>query len=177
MQLSVSYYPALDSTEGPIDRSAQSNNAIDVTGSYKVELMGGVLNLIGGYFRAASPDNEATGTKAWNTSLQWSSDRWKIGGTRHNVHLSNSVRDVAWAVGVLYRTGPWALSTDYRSSNRRAVKGMSVGEYADRVMVQADYWLGPGISVGVAGFYSEQRDSENIVWPSKGGTVGIKVIF
>ena len=177
LKLGVSYYPALDTTEGPTDRSSQSNNAVDVTGSYKVELMRGVLKLIGGYFRATSPVDDTTGTKAWNTSLQWSSDRWEIGGTLNNVRLSNGARDVAWVVGVLHRTGPWAFSTDYRSSNRRAAKGMPVGEYADRVMVQADYRLGPGISVGLAGFYAEQRDSENTVWRSKGGTVGIKLFF
>jgi predicted porin len=177
LQLGVTYFPATNSTEGPVNTSAQPSNAIDVTGSYKVGVMGGSLNVIGGYYRADSPFSDATGAKAWNTSLQWGDDRWQVGGTIHKARLRNGARDVAWAVGVLHRMGLWAFSTDYRSSNRRAAKGAPVGEFADRVMLQADYRLGPGINIGVAGFYSEQRDSNNIKWRGKGGTMGIKVFF
>lgn len=177
LQVGVSYFPALKTTKGPINTSAQSSNAIDLTGTYKVKVLGGTLDLLGGYFRASSPVNDATGAEAWNTSVRWRGGGWEIGGAYHKARLKNGVRDVAWAVGILHRIGPWAFSTDYRSSNRRNTKGASVGEFADRVMLQADYRIRPGINIGVAGFYSEQRDSNNIKWRGKGGTMGIKLFF
>ena len=176
-QVGATYFPATNSTEGPVNTSVQSSNALDVTGSYKIEVMGGTLDMIGGYFRAESPFSDATGSKAWNTSLRWNGTRWQLGGTIHKTVLKSGVRDVAWAVGVLHRMGSWAFSTDYRSSNRRIAKGAPVGEFADRVMVQADYQVSPGINIAFAGFYSEQRDSNNIKWRGKGGTMGIKVFF
>ena len=93
------------------------------------------------------------------------------------IGLAILARDVAWAVGILRRMGLWAFSTDYRSSNRRTTRGAPVGEYADRIMIQTNYQIGPGLSVGVAGFYSEQRDVNDMIWHGKGGTVGLKVFF
>lgn len=176
-EIGMSYYPAQKTGEGPIDRSQEASNAVDVSGSYRAEVMGGDFILTGGYFRATASTRDSTGVRAWNTSLKWRTGRWEFGGAFHKSRLANGSRDVAWAVGLLHRRGPWAFSTDYRSSNRRPAKGAPVGEYADRVFVQTNYQIVSGISVGVAAFYSEQRDLQDRVWRGKGGTVGLKLSF
>ncbi len=177
-ELAVSYYPALDSTEGPIDRSGQSSNALDLTGVFTSDLMGGELVLLGGYFRASAAAPDLTGVKAWNTSVKWKNDKWEFGATYHAAQLANGFRDGAWAVGLLYRTeGRWTFSTDYRSSNRRPTKGAAIEEYADRIMVQSNYRLAPGLNIAIAGFYSQQRDLQHMIWKGKGGTVGLKIFF
>ena len=177
-ELAVSYYPALNSTEGPIDKSGQSSNALDLTGVFTTDVLGGELVLLGGYFRATAATPDLTGVKAWNGSVKWKNDQWEFGATYHKAKLANGFRDGAWAVGLLYRTeGRWSFSTDYRSSNRRQAKGTPIVEYADRVMLQANYRLGPGLNIAIAGFHSQQRDLQHMIWKGKGGTVGLKVFF
>ena len=177
LQVRVGYRPSLSQTEGAVDKSKQPSNAVDITASQQMELLGGTLHLVGGYFRVTAPQSDPRVTEAWNTAVNWRNEGWEIGGAFHDARLNNGVREAAWAVGILHRTGPWAFSTDFRSSNSRASKGAPVNEYADRIMMQTQYRLGPGISIGLAGFYSLQRDISKVKWRSKGGTVGIKLIM
>jgi len=177
LQVAVGYYPTNSSTEVPVDTQTGNHNAVDISANYEFRLAQSVVQIYGGYFDMETPLADGSGTKAWNASLQWRNADWDIGGAVISARLDNGARDFAWTVGILRRLGSFTVSTDYRSSNRRPSKGMPVGEYADRIMFQTDYRLAPGISVGVAGFFAEQRDINSNVWQSKGGTVGIKLVF
>ncbi len=177
LQVGIGYRPSLAQSEGSVDKSKQPSNAVDVTLSHQTSVLGGTLHLVGGYFRVTAPPSDPRVVEAWNTAMQWRTEKWEVGGAFHDARLNNGVREAAWAIGVLHRTGPWAFSTDFRSSSNKAAKGAPVGEYADRIMVQTQYRLGPGINIGIAGFYSLQSDINKVKWRSKGATVGIKLIL
>ncbi len=177
LQVGIGYRPSLGQTEGVVDKAKQPSNAIDVTASQQMGVLGGTLHLVGGYFRVTAQQSDPRVVEAWNTVVQWRNDSWEVGAAYHDARLNSGVREAAWATGVLYRTGSWAFSTDFRSSNRRVVRAASIDEYANRLMVQTQYRLSPGINIGIAGFYSLQRDRNHVKWRSTGGTVGIKLIM
>jgi hypothetical protein len=78
-------------------------------------------------------------------------------------------------VGALYGIGPFQVSADYRVATRQASAVRR--ERVDRLMLQTAYKLGPGISLGLGGFYAVQRDGGGVSWDSGGVLSGLKIGF
>jgi predicted porin len=175
IKLGVAYHPTATSNVGPIDNRLLPHNAFDVTAGYEGDFAGGTYRLSGGYFSISSRTGGNDGAEAWNVSAGLTYGGWELAGAYINVTPTNGLKEDAWTVGALYGIGPWRLSADYRSAKRRVLPG--VREHADRTTVQTAYKLGPGISVGLAGFYGDQKDVAGVDWDGGGVLGGVKIDF
>ena len=177
VKLGVSYHPAIATGEGPINNTTTAHNAFDVTAGYEGYYPGGSYRLTAGYFHSTSSTLGNDGAEAWNISAGLTYGGWELAGAYMNADLDGRPRETAWTVGALYGIGPLQVSADFRTLKRRPFVGATTRESVDRATLQTAYKLGPGISVGLAGFYAEQNDGAGISSDGGGVLGGIQVGF
>jgi predicted porin len=169
-------YPAFPAAAGgTIDGGLVPHDAFDATAGYDGEFEGGTYRLAGGYFHLASRTGGNDGVAAWNVSVGATYGGWEAAGAYMHVTPENGLTENDWVVGALYGIGPFQISADYRVASRRAAAAARAR--VDRVMLQTAYKLGPGISVGLGGFYATQRDAAGADWDSGGVLSGVKIGF
>lgn len=181
----VAYHPTPSQTLAPaigtFDRRLGPHDALDFTAGYDGDFAGGTYRLAGGYFhlasRTGSLGNSRDGVEAWNVSAGATYGGWEIGTGYMRVIPENGLTESDWIIGVLYGIGPFQVSADYRVESRRAILATNARERVDRGTLQAAYKLGPGISVGLGGFYATQRDATGTAWDSGGVLSGLKIGF
>jgi len=176
----VAYFPSTTDVEGTIDRATQRNNAVDVSGQWRKELNDSTrLKFGGGYIhidsRATPTGND--GLESWNANVSTTFGRITAGGTFIAVNPDNGADERAWTVGALTRGYPWTFSADYTSALREATPGAAIKEKTEIIKLQAAYKVGPGIDVGVTGFYTDQRTSTGTKFDGTGAVVGAKLDF
>lgn len=177
-QIGVTYHPTPRiGQEGPINNSLLPHNAVDVTAKYEGDYSGGTYRLTGGYFHSNSRNLGDDGVEAWNVAAGLTYGGWELAGAYMDVTPDSGLDEQAWSLGLFYAIGPVQLSADYRDAKRRAVRGLNRYEYANRFTLQSAYKLGPGISVGLAGFYGDQTDATGFEWDGGGVLSGLKVDF
>ncbi len=178
IKVGVTYHPTpRGGVEGPIDNSLLPHNAVDVTAGYDGDFSGGTYRIAGGYFHANSRTGGNDGLEAWNVAAGLTYGGWEVAGAYLDSTPANGLDEQAWTVGAFYGIGPVQFSADYRSAQRRVVMNTALREYTDRVTLQSAYKLGPGISVGLAGFYADQTDAAGVSWDGGGVLSGLKIDF
>ncbi|MBX7198401.1 MAG: porin [Rhodospirillaceae bacterium] len=178
----VAYHPTPTPAIGTFDRRLGPHDALDVTAGYDGDFAGGTYRVAGGYFHLASRTGgtlagSGDGVEAWNMSAGATYGGWEIGTGYMRVIPENGTTESDWIVGILYGIGPFQISADYKVASRRVSRVSTARERVDRGTLQAAYKLGPGISVGLGGFYVTQRDSTGTAWDSGGVLSGLKIGF
>jgi predicted porin len=181
-RLSTTYHPTTDVRSGTIDKSTNAHNAVDVTLDYDGDFTGGTYRLAGGYFTVAAPTLGIVplvkaNTTAWNFSAGLTYGGWEVSGAYLETSPATGLKEEAWGAGLLYGIGPYKISADYRHATRVPFIGAPRREKAERVQLQGAYKLTAGVSLGVIGFYADQRDAGGIKYDSKGLVGGIKLDF
>ena len=176
-KVGVAYHPTPTPAVGTIDGRLGPHDALDFTAGYEGEYSGGTYRFAGGYFHLAPRTLGNDGVEAWNFSAGATYGGWEVGAAYMRVLPQNGLNETDWVLGALYGIGPFQISADYRVENRRVSLASSLRERVDRTMLQAAYKLGPGISVGLGGFYATQRDSVGTAWDSGGVLSGLKINF
>ena len=176
-KLGVAYHPTPTGAVGPVDARLSAHDALDVTAAYEGDFPGGSYRLAGGYFHVSSRAGGTDGAEAWNISAGATYGGWELAGAFINVRPASRLNETAWTVGALYGIGPFQVSADYRSAKRRLLPFAVAREQVDRATLQTAYKLGPGISVGLAGFYAEQTAAAGKAWDGGGVLGGVKIDF
>ena len=181
-RVGVTYHPTTDASIGTVDNNIQAHNAVDVTLGYDGYFPGGSYRLAAGYFTLAAPDVSLiaaprASTEAWNLAAGLTYGGWELAGAYMNISPASGLDEEAWGIGLLYGIGPWKFSTDYRRATRVSFINALTREQAERVQLQSAYKIAPGVSVGMAGFYADQRDATGISYDSRGLVGGIKLDF
>lgn len=177
VQVGVTYHPTPRAFEGPVNNALMPHNAVDVTAKYEGDYSGGTYRVTAGYFHSNSRTAGNDGVEAWNVAAGVTYGGWDLAAAYIDTMPDTGLDERAWTVGLFYAIGPVQLSADYRDAKRRAVAGLDLYEYADRFTLQSAYKLGPGISVGLAGFYGDQTDATGLAWDGGGVLSGLKVDF
>ena len=181
-RVGVSYHPTTTSAVGTIDGRITPRDALDVTADYNGDFGGGTYRLAGGYFRLASSALGNDGGQAWNVAAGATYGGLEMAAAYISSQPANGLDENAWTVGALYGIGPFLVSADYRSARRRPLP-MNVlpagvfKEHVERATLQTAYKLGPGITVGLAGFYADQSTSTGAGFDGGGVLSGIKIEF
>ena len=176
----VSYHPSVATGEGPTDMATQRNNAIDVSAGWTGRVGAVDLRVGGGYFHVSSRKSQFLaddGIEAWNANVTATMGRVQIGGTIMDVNPVNGTDETSWTVGALYNLQPWSFSADYFHAVRKPFANATIKERTEFVKLQSAYKLGPGIGVGLTGFYTTQRDATNVSYDGYGMIMGAKLDF
>jgi hypothetical protein len=176
-KVGVAYHPTLTNAIGTVNNALNAHNAYDVTAGYEGDFPGGSYRVAGGYFHVTSRTGGTDGVKAWNASAGVTYGGWEASGAYIKTMPVTGLNENAWTVGALYGIGPFQISADYREAKRRLGPGSPIHERADRTTLQGAYKLGPGIIVGLAGFYADQRDFAGLEYDGGGVLGGIKIGF
>jgi hypothetical protein len=176
-RIGAAYHPAISPATGLLDKTLEPHDAFDISAGYEGDFMGGTFRLAGGYFRVGSRTGGDDGSRAWNVSAGLTYGGWEASGAYIKTSPANGQTEKAWTAGGLYGIGPYKLSADYRSAKRRLFPGGPFSEQIDRATLQAAYKLGPGITVGLAGFYADQKDGLGADWDGGGALTGVKIDF
>ncbi len=182
----VTYHPTPTPAVGTINGAFMPHDALDVTADYNGDFTGGTYRVAGGYFRMSSSRGGIRagqdGGQAWNLSAGMTYGGFELAGAYINSQPADGRDEEAWTVGGLYGIGPFTVSADYRHAKRQPfpfalIPARAFFEHAERTTVQGAYKLGPGIVVGLAGFYAEQQDALGSAYDGGGVLGGIKVDF
>jgi predicted porin len=177
----VAYHPTPTPAVGTFDRRLGPHDAIDATVGYEGDFAGGTYRVAGGYFHLASRTGAvaaaADGVEAWNMSAGATYGGWEIGTGYMRVMPENGLTESDYIIGLMYGIGPFQISADYKVASRRVSRVTTARERVDRGTLQGAYKLGPGISVGLGGFYVTQRDATGTAWDSGGVLSGLKIAF
>jgi len=176
-KLGMGYHPTLTNAVGTIDNALNASNAYDITAGYDGDFAGGTYRVAGGFFHVTSRTGGNDGVKAWNVSTGATYGGWEVSAAYIKAKPANGLNEDAWTVGALYGIGPFQVSADYRAAKRRAAPFGVAREHVDRTTLQTAYKLGPGIVVGLAGFYADQKDGAGGDWDGGGVLGGIKIGF
>ena len=177
VQVGVTYHPTTRRLEGPVNNALMPTNAVDVSALYQGDYGYGTYRVAGGYFHSNSRVGGNDGVEAWNLAAGITYGGWELAGAYMNATPASGLDERSWTVGLFYAIGPVQLSADYREAKRRAVVGRNAFEFTDRITLQSAYKLGPGISVGLAGFCGDQTDATGFQWDGGGLLSGLKVDF
>ena len=193
VKVGVAYHPnPTPGVIGTFDRATGPHDAVEFTAGYDGDWSGGTYRLAGGYFHQGSRSGVTSasvfndGLHAWNMSAGGTYGGWEVGAAYMQVDQDNGVREYDWTVGALYGIGPFKISADYRQARQRTFTPgqgtlsagvISARDQVNQMLLQGAYKLGPGISVGVGGFYAQQRDVAGTWWDSSGVLSGIKIGF
>jgi predicted porin len=181
----VAYHPSpTNAAVGTIDAATTAHDAVDVTADYNGDFTGGTYRIAAGYFRTASRVGGNDGGQAWNISAGATYGGFELAAAYINSQPTSGRDEDAWTIGALYGIGPFAISADYRSAKRRPVpRSLALlptrvfDEHVERATLQTSYKLGPGILVGLAGFFAAQRDALGDNWDGGGVLTGIRIDF
>ncbi len=176
LDLAVGYYANGDTPISTVRRVPTKNgteSTISSVGTFSETVRWRVL---AGYYQSdvkLSPEK----LSAWNAMFDVFVGPVEVGGTIMKVSPIFGLRELNWAVGSMYLTGPWRWSVDFRHAERERVLGGAIFDKVERLTFQTSYRLGPGINLGGSLFQSFQRDTVSNVWRSRGAIVGITVGF
>jgi predicted porin len=178
----ITYHPTADTITGTIDGRVHTRNAVDATAVYEGDFPGGTYRVSGGYFTVDAPNGlfvprVKSTTTAWNIAAGLTYGGWELSGAYLDTSPADGFKETAWGVGLLYAIDRWRFSTDFRHATRLPALGATLRERENRAQLQSAYKLAPGFSVGLAGFYADQRDAAGITYDSKGLVGGIKLDF
>lgn len=177
VKFGMTYHPSLTDQEGTADKATVANNAIDVSGSYETRFTGGKVRLATGYFHSNSRTGGTDGVEAWTSTLAVSYGGWDVGGSYAITNPDSSRDERSWTVGAMYSIGPYKVSADYMSSSREPIANAIRKEKLEKVQVQGAYRIGPGINLGLVGFYGDQTDAAGVNWDGVGMMGGAKLAF
>ncbi len=181
-KVGVAYHPTTTTAVGTIDARLLPHDALDATAGYEGDFSGGTYRVAGGYFSLASHIGGNDGLHAWNLSAGATYGGFELAAAYINTHPDNGLDEKAWTVGALYGIGPLQISADYRSARRRpapfaVLPPGTFEERVDRATLQTAYKVAPGITFGLAGFYTDQSDATGIDWDGGGVLGGVKIEF
>lgn len=186
-QAGVAYHPTVGDTEGTFDAATGRNNALDISAGWKGTLGNGVrVRVGGGYFnidsRKTAPFND--GIEAFNMNANIVVGAITVGGTYMDVNPANSLDEENYGMGVMWKGYPWSISADYNIGVRDATVNPVGREKSEIIKLQAGYKLGPGLDIGLTGFYTQQRTGRatpaaaaQIEYDSTGAIAGAKLEF
>ncbi|MDX2224712.1 MAG: porin [Rhodospirillaceae bacterium] len=177
VKFGVSYFPALSTDEGFFDRADAQSNAYEVAGRYQGRFRGGTYRVAAAYFNATSRAGRADGNQGWIVHTGVTYGGWDVAGSFARSTPASGIDETAWTLGALYGIGPYKVSANYFSGRRDRLPGAARRESVQRANLQGAYRVGPGISLGVSGFYAEQRDSRGVSWDGLGALGGAKLAF
>jgi outer membrane protein OmpU len=179
VKFGVSFHPSTADNEGVFDNRLVEHNAIDVSGRYESRFKGGSYRLAGGYFRAqpASALGARKNNEGYNLHAGATYGGWDIGGTYAKLNSGIALDQESWAVGVLYGIAGYKVSANYFTATRDLALAAAAKEKINRTNLQGSYRLGPGITVGLTGFYAEQRDVRGAETDGVGMLGGAKLAF
>lgn len=174
--LAVGYYANGDtpiSTARRVRTKNGTESTVSSVGSISEEVR---YRVLAGYYRS---DIVLSAEKiaAWNAMFDVFVGPFEVGGTVMKVSPIFGLRELNWAAGAMYFTGPWRFSMDFRQAHRRRELGGATFDKVERLTFQTSYRLGPGINLGGSLFQSFQRDAVSNVWRSRGAILGITVGF
>jgi predicted porin len=177
VKFGVSYFPALSTDEGVFDRADAQSNAYEVAGRYQGRFRGGTYRVAAAYFNATSRAGRADGNQGWIVHTGITYGGWDVAGSFARSTPVSGLDETAWTLGALYGIGPYKVSANYYSGRRDRRPGAARAERVERANIQGAYRIGPGISLGVSGFYAEQRDAAGTTWDGVGALGGAKLAF
>ncbi|MSO96961.1 MAG: porin [Rhodospirillaceae bacterium] len=179
VKFGVSYHPSVSDAEGPFDRRLVEHDAFDVSGRYEGKFRGGSYRVAGGYFQSQPPLTPAVGRKnqGYNLHTGVSYGGWDIAGSYAKLQSALDIDEKSWAVGVLYGIAGYKISANYFTAKRDIAPTSAAKEKVNRTNLQGSYRLGPGITVGLTGFYAEQRDLRGAQTDGVGMLGGAKLAF
>jgi len=177
VKFGVSYHPTITDSEGPIDKATTANNAVDVSGRYETSFPGGKFRIATGYFHSNSRTGGSDGNEAWSTTVGVTYGGWDIAGSYAASNPANSRDERSWTVGTMYSIGAYKISAHHFSALREPTPNAVRKEKIDRTTLQGAYRIGPGINIGLVGFYGEQRDAAGVKWDGVGMLGGAKLAF
>jgi outer membrane protein OmpU len=177
VKFAVSYHPNVTDQEGVFDKAIVAHNAVDVSGRYEGRFTGGKYRVAVGYFHSESRIGGLDGNEAWNANVAISYGGWDVGGTYMISNPADSRDERSWTVGAMYGIGPYKISAHHMSAKREPFAGARLKEKVERTTLQGAYRIGPGINLGLAGFYGEQRDAVGQTWDGLGMLGGAKLAF
>jgi predicted porin len=174
VKFGVSYSPQTSDLEGSFDRRAVEHDAFDVSGRYEGRFKGGSYRLGVGHFTSRSRVGGNDGNQAFTVHAGATYGGWDLGGSYAASDPATGVDEKSWAAGLLYGIGPYKVSLNHFAArcDTRPAK-----EDVDRTSLQFAYRIGPGINVGLTGFYAQQRDARGVAFDGLGALVGIKLAF
>ena len=176
LDLAVGYYPNGDTAVSTV-RRVRTHDGTEATVSSVASLTDDIrYRALVGHYRAdvaLFPEK----ISSWNAMFDVFVGPVEVGGTVMKVAPLFGLRELNWAVGAMYFTGPWRFSTDFRRAHRENDATGATHDKVERLSVQTSYRLGPGINLGGTLFQSFQRDTLRHVWRSRGAVLGITVGF
>ncbi len=176
LDLAVGYYPNGD-TAISTARRIRTHDGTETTVSSVASLTKDIrYRALVGHYRAdvaLFPEK----ISAWNAMFDVFVGPFEVGGTIMTVAPLFGLRELNWAVGAMYFTGPWRFSTDFRQARRETEATGATHDKVERLSFQTSYRLAPGINLGGTLFQSFQRDTLRQVWRSRGAILGITVGF
>ena len=179
-QAAASYHPSVSDGEGPVDRATGRNNAIDVSASWRGDFSGVKLRVGGGYIHIDSRKTIPGGTdglEAWNANVTATAGQLTVGGPVIDVNPVYGTAETSWTVGALFELKPWSFSADYFNAMRKPTAAAVLKEKTEYMKIQTAYRLSPGIGIGFAGLYTDQRTAANTSFDGFGMLVGTKIDF
>ncbi|MBL8628549.1 MAG: porin [Rhodospirillaceae bacterium] len=171
------YHPSTSDAEGTLDNATSSHDAIDVSGRYEYKFTGGKFRVATGYFHSSSRFGGTDGNEAWSTTVEVAYAGWDFAGSYIASNPANSRDERAWTAGAMYSIGPYKISAHQFHGTREPTPNAVRKEVVDRTTVQGSYKLGPGIVIGLTGFYVDQSDAAGVSYDGVGMLGGAKLAF
>jgi len=172
VKLGVSYHPQTSDIEGPFDKTKQEHDALDVAGRYEGRFRGGSYRLAAGYFRSSSRIGGNDGNKGFTYHAGITYGGWDLGGSYATSDPASGIDEKAWGLGLLYAIGPARISLNHFSGRRDT---LPFKEKSERTTAQGAYRVGPGITLGVSVFYTDQKNATAAKFDGVGVLTGVKL--
>lgn len=174
VKFGMSYSPQLNDGEGSFDRRAAEHDGFDVSGRYEGKFKGGGYRLAAGYFHSQSRIGARDGNAGIALHSGVTYGGWDLGGAYAASNPASGIDERSWAAGLMYSIDAYKVSLNQFHGKRDA---RPVTEVVDRTNLQFSYRVGPGVTVGLTGFYADQRDSRGAKFDGVGLLAGIKLSF
>jgi len=176
LDFAVGYYPNGDTPISTAQRIRTRNGSESTIRSVGALGNGVRYRVLAGYHQAEATQFPEK-ISAWNALADFFIGPFEISGTYMNVAPIFGLRERNWAGGMMYVTGPWMFSGDFRQAVRKREVDGATFDKVERLTFQTSYKLAPGINLGGGLFQSFQRDPARLVWRSRGAILGITVGF
>jgi predicted porin len=176
LDVAVGYYPNGDTPISTAQRMRTKNGSESTVRSVGAFADGIRYRALVSYYQADAVQVPEK-VSAWNALADVFVGPFEISGTYMNVAPIFGLRERNWAGGVMYVTGPWLFSGDFRQAVRKRETTGATFDKVERLTFQTAYKLAPGINLGGALFQTFQRDPARLIWRSRGAILGITVGF
>ncbi|MCB2109082.1 MAG: porin [Rhodobacteraceae bacterium] len=173
----VTYQPSTGDNEGVFDKADRAHDAWQAAARYEGRFRGGSYRLAGGYFHSSSSIGRNDGNEGWVVHAGVTYGGWDVAGSYAVANPATGLDEKIWVIGALYGIGPYKISASHSYGKRDLVPGAVARETVSRSNIQGAMRIGPGITLGVTGFYTDQRDSNGVDWDGLGAIGGAKLSF